>query len=213
MAQFITSILTNSQALLIVILFYFIALWLMFCLWVFVDASRRYHNVLIAVFFTLLVFVFNFPILIFYLIIRPEDDYAVVNDGTVNVPVANFVGDDGEVVMSLNLKINGQPSSDSNMNVNVDWKANNSSEVHTMSKKVVFGGSNKAGEQSSNLLKSKLENFRAKAESSLKQVVDSSKQSVDTYNQEHEGRNLNQADQVDNKPAKSGKSSRKNKQS
>lgn len=188
MADLVTSLLTNSQTLLIVILFYFVALWLMFCLWVFVDAMRRYKNVFMAVIMTLLVFVFNFPVLIFYLIVRPEDDYAVVNDGTVNVPVANFIGEDGEVVMSLNLKINGQPSSNSDMNVNVDWKANGGDEVQSISRKVTFGGgATSAAEpnQKVNALKSRLESFRAKAENSLKQVVES-KPLTEDYNQENE---------------------------
>lgn len=185
MADLVTSILTNTQTLLIVILFYFVALWLMFCLWVFVDASRRYHNVFMALIMTLMVFVFNFPVLIFYLIVRPEDDYAVVNDGSVNVPVANFIGDDGAVVMSLNLKINGQPSSSSDMNVNVDWKANGSDEVQSMSHKVTFGGADKPAESNEkvSMLKSRLESFRAKAENSIKQVVDT-KPLSEEYEQE-----------------------------
>lgn len=201
MSDIVTSILSNSQIALIVILAYFVALWLMFCLWVFIDASRRYHNVFIALVMTLLVFVFNFPVLIFYLIVRPEDDYTVVNDGTVNVPVANFVGDNGEVVMSLNLKINGQPSHDSNMNVNVDWNGGNSEQ--SVSKAVAFSSSkadSTENNQKTGLLRSRLDAFRAKAESSIKQVVDSSRPAMEDYNNNEESE-LRSAEQV-SKPVK-----------
>ncbi len=128
MGELLNSILgfVDYQSLLTLVAFYLVALWLMFCFWVVVDARKRYHNVLVAVMMGLLVFVFSFPALIFYLIIRPEEETQdVVYSGAAmvagaNVPMVNFVGPDGEVQMSLNLHIHRQLDTAADMDIHVD---------------------------------------------------------------------------------------------
>lgn len=110
---------------------YILVLWLMFSFWVFIDAKKRYRKTSIAVLFFFVVFIFNFPALIFYLVTRPEDenDYVVfpadnLSNRGINIPVVNFVGKDGKVNFSFELKINNpetvQPS---DMVVDVNWKS------------------------------------------------------------------------------------------
>ena len=113
---------------------YLLALWLMFCFLVFMDANKRYKKPLVAVLMALLVFVFNFPALIFYLIVRPEiDEFAdlaaydsmMQQSGGVQVPLVNFTGKNGEVTMSLNLSIHSQPASLADMVIDVGWDSAN----------------------------------------------------------------------------------------
>jgi hypothetical protein len=99
-------------------LVYFLAyigiLWLMFSLWVFFDAYKRFNRIVFAVLFFFIVFVFNFPALIFYLIIRPEnedEEFVILNphhgvhSAAFNVPIINFKNGD-ETVIGLEIKIN-----------------------------------------------------------------------------------------------------------
>ncbi|MBN1331589.1 hypothetical protein JW978_01750 [Candidatus Dojkabacteria bacterium] len=107
---------------------YLATLWLVISVWVGVDAWKRYQNKNFAIMFFLLTFFLNFPILVFYFIIRPENkasDYEEWETGGVNVPVVNFLGKEG-VDMVLQLKIN--PSKvvpdDNDMRVDVSWESN-----------------------------------------------------------------------------------------
>jgi len=92
------------------------------------DAWKRYKNKNLAIAFFLLTFFLNFPILVFYFIVRPEskfEDYDEWEAGGVNVPVVNFVGKDG-VDMVLQLKINPSKMvpNDNDMRVDVSWESN-----------------------------------------------------------------------------------------
>ena len=84
--------------------------------------------------FFLLALILNFPTLIFYLIVRPEaedehvfymhSDEEASNLGGVNVPIVNFIGEDGFKI-SLQLKVaNPKAEKDSNLDINLDWKSN-----------------------------------------------------------------------------------------
>lgn len=121
MIDFLVSILEaniNFQTVGAVIILYFAAIWVLFCLWVFMDARGRFERTPVAVFFFFIVLVFNFPGLIFYLIIRPdknEDNVIYLQNNEVvgesdrkgvDVPIINFVGEDGSVNLSFELKIN-----------------------------------------------------------------------------------------------------------
>lgn len=122
MIDFLVSILEaniNFQTVGAFILLYFFAIWLLLCFWVFVDAKRRYDRKLHGLIFFFIVLIFNFPGLIFYLIIRPEknDDQFIylqnnelVSDDSdkkgVEVPIINFIGEDGSVNLSFQLRIN-----------------------------------------------------------------------------------------------------------
>lgn len=92
------------------IVIYFFTFWLIVCGWVLADAKKKMKSVRKGVLMAVLNFIFGFPFLMLYLLIRPiegEDEDSVGNDqiGGVNVPIVNFVGKDG-VVMSLELRIN-----------------------------------------------------------------------------------------------------------
>lgn len=179
MADIITSLLTNAQTLLIVVLFYIVALWLMFCLWVFVDAMRRFQNTFVALLLTLLTFVFNFPALVFYLIIRPEEPVTGGKDATVggtNVPLMNFVDETGEVQFSLNLKVaqSMQSGADMELTINRDEQAVKSIPVES-SFNVSTSQEQRGG------IKDRLAGFKARAGGSFKQALEKSRRKVEDY--------------------------------
>jgi hypothetical protein len=120
----------DYQTVLTLIVVYFLAVWLMFCFWVFLDAHKRYQKLTIAVMMTLFVLPFNLPGLVLYLIIRPEEDWntlEIVDSGShpvkggVHVPLVHFVDEEGEVKLALNLSIAKGTNIDPDMNVNVTW--------------------------------------------------------------------------------------------
>jgi len=122
-----------------VVLIYLVALWAIFSFWVYVDAKRRFDNVLYAIIFFLLVFIFNFPALIFYIIIRPEalEDlhHHEFAHGGLYIPVANFTDTNGNVEFSLNIKLNGQNHQEGAVKINIEGaKVVNEPEVYTKSK-------------------------------------------------------------------------------
>ncbi len=119
---------------------YLITLWLVISIWVGVDAYRRFNNKTIAFTFFLLTFLLNFPILIFYFIVRPEfkyEDFEEWETGGVNVPIVNFKGKDGKVDMVLELKINPihLVKEQSDMKIDVSWQSSKSKELELSSQK------------------------------------------------------------------------------
>ena len=129
MADLVTTLITfiDYQVVLTAVVLYVVAMWLMFCLWVFLDARKRYHSVWVALMFGVLVFIFTFPALIFYLVVRPEETFMPGAEGYsadqagVNVPVINFISEDGEVEMAINLQVYKQSHPTADMKVRVDW--------------------------------------------------------------------------------------------
>lgn len=119
----------NYQVILVGIALYLASVWVMFSLWVFIDARKRFSNILVAILLSLFVLPFNLPGLIFYLIIRPEEDILAGDmalDGVmggVSVPLVNYTGRDGEVVMSLNLQLSPRSNPNADMNINVGWNS------------------------------------------------------------------------------------------
>ena len=124
----------NFQSLLVIVIIYIIVLWLMFCVWVFLDARKRYQNTIVALIFFILVLILNFPILVFYLIIRPEkqdDNVFYIHDpeghseGGVNIPLVNFMGNEG-LDLTLQIKVNRNINEgNKDMKINVDWVSKN----------------------------------------------------------------------------------------
>lgn len=205
MSDFIVGLFSNAGNLLIVIVIYIAALWLMFCLWVLIDANKRYHNFLIAILFTLIVFVFNFPALIFYLILRPEEEGGYLASdpaGGVNVPLMNFLGEDGQVKMSLNLTVanqSTQPNSASDMDIQVRWqgdKANFSAVEKAEGSSNVF-----SSEQKASLLQNRLSSFRQRAQDKLQKAVDTSKKRVEEYSRTLEEQEIGEHSQKEDKEA------------
>jgi len=117
---------------------YVALLWFLFSFWVFIDAKKRYKKTGLALILFFVVFIFNFPALIFYLITRPEneDDFVIIpadnlNNRGVNIPIVNFIGKDGKVNFSFELKINNQEFASqvsdmsSDMSIDLNWKSEN----------------------------------------------------------------------------------------
>ena len=139
MFNFLINILESNidyKTVLVLLFVYLGVLWLLFCFWVFLDANKRYHRMSLAIFFALIVLLFNFPALIFYFIIRPEredENVLYVNHdhelAGVNVPVVNFIGKDG-LELSLQIKIN-KTVENADMKVNVDWVKEDSESFST----------------------------------------------------------------------------------
>ncbi len=124
----------DFQKIFVFVALYLVVLWVLICLWVYQDAKRRFKAMHIALIFFLLVLVLNFPALIFYLIVRPEteDEHifymhegeGAADLGGVNVPIVNFIGEDGFKI-SLQLKVaNPRAEKESNLDINLDWKSN-----------------------------------------------------------------------------------------
>lgn len=108
---------------------YLLVLWILFPVWVYLDAKKRYESSYIASIFFIFILPFNLPGFIFYLIIRPDNHHdahiqgADNYDGAVNIPVANFINDKG-IMMSLNLTINNEIlKHDQSINMNVNFDA------------------------------------------------------------------------------------------
>ncbi len=133
MEEFVSSILNSELDFNEVgklFLIWIAALWVVFCVWVFVDAKKRYKSMAWAFFFFFAVLILNFPALVLYLIIRPENEenhvIYLANEtsssitGGVNVPLINFTGEDGLVKLSLSLSM----SKGVNEDVQFDIKVN-----------------------------------------------------------------------------------------
>ncbi len=133
MEEFVSSILSSELDFNEVgklFLIWIAALWVVFCVWVFVDAKKRYKSSAWAFFFFFAVLILNFPALVLYLIIRPENEenhvIYLANESTssvtggVNVPLINFTGEDGLVKLSLSLSM----SKGVNEDVQFDIKVN-----------------------------------------------------------------------------------------
>lgn len=156
------------------VVLYLCSLWLLFAIWVYFDAKKRFEGSLLPFLLALVVFILNFPALMFYLIIRPEDeeDYTIIDGlsghhhsrGGVDVPLVNFVGKEGEIELSLYLKVNKvKPSHDEDININVDFaKSQKFKEVEIKSKKVELEPVKKAEEKLGNV-KSNVESKLSKA--------------------------------------------------
>lgn len=185
---------------------YFAGMWLMFCIWVFIDANRRFKKLWIAILFTLIVLPFNIPGFILYLIARPEEDLYYSADemlpanagptsaGGVNVPVVNFKDEKGEVVLSFNLHINRHANPTSDMVIKVDW---DSQQPHFH----VTGNAEEAMHVDRNEvvpthtgISSKFEEARQKAFGSLRSVKDSITRSVKSSLPEGEEKNDDKSD-------------------
>lgn len=104
---------------------YLLLLWLVISLWVGVDAWRRFNNKFLAIGFFLLTLVLNFPILIFYFVVRPDHKYEEVDEWEsqgVSVPIVNFIGKDGvDMVLELKMHPSKLASDVSDMKIDVSW--------------------------------------------------------------------------------------------
>jgi len=63
-------------------------IWILTCVWVFFDAKRRYNNQYVIWGITILVAVCNFPVLVLYVMLRPEhtkDELGFIQEGLINL--------------------------------------------------------------------------------------------------------------------------------
>ena len=137
MFEFITQIVEaqlDYSGIFTAIAVYIVFMWFMFCLWVLIDARKKFGNIWVAILFMLFVLPLNIPGLILYLIVRPEhEDWTDITaiDGSgehhyggVNVPIMHFTGDDGKINMTFGLSVNPKSlnQSDPDMKIDVAWE-------------------------------------------------------------------------------------------
>lgn len=127
----------NYTSILLLLLIYILSIWLILTLWVFLDSKKRFKSFFWPIIFTVFVLPLNFPIFVLYLIIRPEledenvvylkggSDHLGTGTGGVNIPVVNFIGTDGEIILNLGLKISKNHNTAHDLKVNVDWVSEN----------------------------------------------------------------------------------------
>jgi len=164
----------DYQTIFAIVGLYLLSLWLMFCLWVFIDANKRYKKPVMGLFMSLLVFVFNFPALVFYLIIRPEvDEFADFGldtmAGGVQVPLVNFIGENGEVALSFNVQIQPQLQSKSDMVINVGWESDKST-MKLGSAPMRQAEPVQAASETNQAFRRHWDNFRSKAREQIKTI-------------------------------------------
>lgn len=123
--QFLNNL--RIEHILFVFATYLLILWLLVPIWVFIDSKKKFHSNFISTVFALLVLPFNIPGVIFYIIIRPDDSQSGGSEdpGIINIPIANFTSNKDEVIMGIELKINGalidkSKRNDINLNVSID---------------------------------------------------------------------------------------------
>lgn len=114
-----------------IIVIYFASLWIILTLWVFVDSKKRFGTLLWPIVFTITVLPLNIPVLVLYLIMRPElEDENVVylkgdgqmkSIGGVNLPLMNFVDSEGDAVLSLEIKVAKKPSELHDAKLGLEW--------------------------------------------------------------------------------------------
>lgn len=115
------------EHILFVFVTYLLILWLLVPIWVYIDSKKKFNSTFISIVFALLVLPFNIPGVIFYIIIRPDENSVGGSDdsGIINIPIANFTSNKDEVIMGLEIKINGNlidksRRNDINLNVSID---------------------------------------------------------------------------------------------
>jgi hypothetical protein len=109
------------------VLAYLAVLWLLVAIWVGVDAYKRYgRNIYIGLAWGILVFFLNVPGWLLYLIIRPEfETEKYYAQGGLAIPIANFVGEENELLFGLEMKIHSQELTDEvrDMKIDLGWES------------------------------------------------------------------------------------------
>ncbi len=108
-------------------------LWILVPIWVFIDSKKKYNNSLISTALFFLILPLNIPGLLFYIIIRPDEEksnslgegHLATNNSVINVPFLNFLDNDNNVVMSLDFSINNgvirdEMKKDIHLSMNID---------------------------------------------------------------------------------------------
>lgn len=156
----------NFLTIFLILLTYLLLFWLSIVVWVFFDAKRRHDEPWIPFIVSIMVFALFIPGLVFYLIIREPliDDYEDdLLHGGINVPLVNFLGDEGfNITLDLNIhKLSEQAKSD--MKVKVDWESNNKDmELIHKDEEVLSGNNEKVKEKEINKIVDKVKKIKFK---------------------------------------------------
>lgn len=107
---------------------YLFTIWALFPIWVFIDAQKKYKSDIIAFIFFIFIFPLNIPGLIFYLIIRPEDEHDLdvyktsitkSKKDNINIPLTHFIDEKGEIALTFNVTINKDSFNKHNEHVDI----------------------------------------------------------------------------------------------
>lgn len=121
--------------------FYAIILWLLVPIWVYIDSKKKYNNQTLSLFLFIIILPLNIPGILFYIIIRPEDHSDIFgeksdhNHASLNIPIVNFVNSNQDILMGLELKINGgilqdKFKNDLNLDINLNSNSENLEIIH-----------------------------------------------------------------------------------
>lgn len=92
---------------------YILLFWFVVCIWIYFDANKRYQSRFLAFLIASCVFIFSFPVLILYLLLRKEvheiDDVSNINYEIDNlhiptIPVVDFVKN-GDIKFRIEVSI------------------------------------------------------------------------------------------------------------
>ena len=92
-------------------LVYLAFLWMVVSVWVVTDAYNRYQRKYLAFVWGVIVFVANFPSLIIYFLVRPEEDLSDIIAGAGSeapsnlIPIASLIDDNGDIKLQFELRI------------------------------------------------------------------------------------------------------------
>lgn len=115
-----------------IVILYFASLWIILTIWVFADSKKRFNTLLWPIVFTVAVLPLNIPVLVLYLVMRPEledenvvylkgDSQQIKPAGGVNLPIVNFVDSEGDAVLSLEIKVSKKPSELHDAKLELEW--------------------------------------------------------------------------------------------
>ncbi len=117
----------------LIVLIYVAALWLMISIWAGRDAAKRYSTPWAGIVWGVAVFFLGFPAFMFYLVVRPEEAHDA-STGGVHIPIANFVDTNrDEIVMGVQLVLHTKQLTDAvrDMRIDIDWESSDSAKLIT----------------------------------------------------------------------------------
>lgn len=131
-ADFVTSIVNLNEkidynVLLICLVLYIVLFWGAVSWWAYKDAKDRFDSFWTPIVVGILTYLLNLPFLFLYLLLRPIplDEMEEWQSGGVNIPVVNFMGEEG-VEMTFELRVHPKKLSNSNpsdMKIDVSFQS------------------------------------------------------------------------------------------
>lgn len=114
LSDIFADVLTKNQAvrydvILLCVVVYMLAIWGIVSVWVMSDAANRYEKRSVAYLWGVLVFMFNFPVLLVYLLVRPEelwvkelqDEMRGEKQAIADIPLATFTDENGDLQLNM----------------------------------------------------------------------------------------------------------------